>query len=362
MQTPRVTIIDFNHLAHRFLRGAKPLYISVLVDGEQKRLNTTIPAYSLKFITKVSNKGINPTCVCFDRPTPARKAYFSSLTQVQKDGTKTPMAYKDGRSSSGSDFFDGVKWTETILQESGVATLSKYNYEADDLIFTAVQYAKQHYPNYPIDVITGDGDLLPLVDEQVNVYMRSTLYTLSEEGSPELNKYVQVTKNNFKDAIKYITAFRDYDLPYNGTLLVKLLRGDSADNLKPIHKFTPTKMKKLLADLQEAGVDFGTLCRYGGNRKVWVNSLFPNDRRYWSDSEQPNLVPAYLDSAEIKHTIDVLKPYLEVDILKQILSRYRGMNLNNNLNGRPPYPITNFSTYEYTLLRSTAYQKLRISL
>lgn len=362
----RVIILDYNHLAHRYLKGARPLSIQVYANGTYQTLDTTIPAYSLKFIARLTDFGRNPTLICFDRPIKGRYEYFKTLTQKGKEaGTEEVIEYKAGRSSGSSALYTGIKWTETLLREGGVRVAAEPNYEADDLIFAAVQYAKRTYPDLPIDIITGDGDLIPLVDEQVNVYMRGK-YTIHVPGSPEHNKYIQVSKANFEEAIGYITAFKNYNVPYNATLLVKLLRGDSADNLKPIAKFTPTKMRKLFDDLREADVDFDKLCRYGKNQQIYVDPEDANNRDKWCTEPTQGRVLAHLDAPELKHMINVLKPYLDNEVLREMAARYRGMNLNNSFQGLPqgnrlPYPEIAFGTYNIAHLQVAA-NRLKINL
>lgn len=361
----RVVIVDYNHLAHRYLRGARPLSIKVFVNGDFVDYTTTIPAYSLKWLAGITKYGLNPSLIVMDRPVPSRREYFSKLKQRGKTaGTTEAIAYKDGRASAGQELYTGIRDTQKILINGGVSVAMVDNYEADDLILPAIEYAKKAYPGLPIDIITGDGDLIPLVDDQVNVYMRGK-YTLHEEGSPELMKYIQVTKNNWSEALSFITAFKDYDVPYNASLLVKLFRGDPSDNLKPITGFTPTKMRKLFEDLREADVDFDKLARYGRNREVWVKVDDPNNQELWRADQAPGYAVAYLDSAELKHMVDVLKPFVEREHLVEMVARYRGMNLNASFSGlnvnRRPHPEIPFGTYDITQLQESA-KSLKINI
>ena len=52
----RIVLVDYMHLAHRCSQ-AQPLSTSLMIDGELKTIDTTIPNYTIKNVFQYSNKG-----------------------------------------------------------------------------------------------------------------------------------------------------------------------------------------------------------------------------------------------------------------------------------------------------------------
>lgn len=298
----RVQIIDFNPLAYKYIHGAAPLSHQVrFPNGEVKEINTTIQNGVFKAINRWSKEGRFPTAVCFDAPTPTRKQFFQKT--VMGDSGET---YKGGRRSAGGPMLESMNITKEMLHKSGVSCYQINNYEADDLIFSVVQSSKLQYgPNVPIDVITNDQDLLPLVDDQVSVWIRSMKGTFAEDKDLEKAKYIQVTPRNYQEVIEDLSAFRGMYVPYNTILLYKILRGDPSDNIPGYKRaFPPRKVRAMLEAWEEEGIDLGNVFRYGRS-----DEYFPIIRE---------LIAPYCDGDE--------------ELLNNVMKNYWGMNLNANYN------------------------------
>ena len=115
-----------------------------------------------------------------------------------------------------------------------------------------VQRIKEEDTKTPIDIITNDSDLLPLVDEQVSVYIRGTRQ-FSEEGCPEHRLYFQVTPRTWDEYLSYASAYRGFKIPYNSMLLFKLIRGDKSDNIPVgVEGYGGVKFAKLVEEMEDA--------------------------------------------------------------------------------------------------------------
>lgn len=299
----RVIIVDFNPLVHTYLfGGAPPLTCTVTIDNVPTTIDTTIQTHTIKAIHRWSNRGRNPVAVCFDSPCPSRKYYFAK-NEVTPDGGV--VDYKGGRKSLPSKVFSAINMTALLLNQAGVCVYKLDNYESDDLIYACVQKAKQQYPNLPIDIITNDADMLPLVDDQVSVFLRTKKQPWAE--SKELIKphYIQVTPANFQEVVEDMTPYRNILVPYNTLLLAKLLRGDKSDNVPPKADWKPKMYKELITVLEEEAEDLSGLFRYGGE-------------------EQLNKI------------CTVLGKYVEDEDLEHIRKIYRGINLNGEFGGTNP--------------------------
>ena len=264
----RVIIIDFQHLAYKYAYGgATRLSTPIDINGVLTNVDTTIPAYTIKQIHRLSCGGYYPTVVCFDAQgsTKSRKAYllkYKNEHTGDADVVGTLSEYKEGRQSSDSRFYEGINMTMNLLHNGGVCVLKAESYEADDLVKAAVDKAKEQYPNLPIDIITGDQDMLPLVDEQVSVFITSKKTTWAESKDLEKRGYVQVTPRNYQEIVEGMSEFAKLTVPYNSSLLKKLLRGKKADKIDPFKGITPLKYNNIVSDIIGLGYDMDKLFRY----------------------------------------------------------------------------------------------------
>lgn len=327
----RVVVVDIAHLFYKYaFGGASSLSATLMVDGVPQVVDTTLPAYSLKQLHRWSLGGFNPLVVCFDAPggNRSRRAYFAQY--AQKVGGGQAVGYKESRSFQDDRFYQGVNITHNLLVQGGVCALRAENYESDDLIKATVDKAKEMYPHLPIDIITGDQDMLPLVDEQVSVFIMSKRMTWAEEKSLEKKGYVQITPNNMQSYVETLSEFKGLEMPYNTVLLKKLLRGKKADDIPGYPKFTPTKFNNLIASLQDECYDLSSLFRYGNPIKrvcyKGTGEEVPDDLIASTPREQMML--KFEDPVELTQMCDVLSRFLDEEIIEHVKYIYRGVNLN----------------------------------
>lgn len=338
MNNKRVIIVDFNHMAFNFywMQQRTGLSCTVIENGQPVEKKTGIANGSIKNIHRWSKGGVYPTAVCFDRAVPARKAFFANAFPDMKLGTDAE--YKGGREKMPEDMFEGITDSEHILRRAGVSVFSQPGYEADDLIYACVKRAKVKYPNLPIDIITNDADLLPLVDEQVSVFLRSKVATYAVSKDIEKNHYVQVTPENFQERVEALSAFKGFSMPYNSVLLYKLLRGDSSDGYKRKDisaLYSPKKYNAMIEQMLEDGVDFAHIFRYGDPQytimyrdtgEVFRGTL----KEALASPDRNRLYQKIQNSKEIDIIKDLLKKYSPIsdEQLDHVEKVYWGMNLN----------------------------------
>ena len=331
-----VNIIDFNHMAYNVAYGATSLTTTLVVDGEPQVVDTTIPALTIKTIHRWANRGLNPTAVCFDTKGSGtfRHNYFK---EVSKGVCGETIDYKNSRTSAGDKFFTGVNLTANFLHEGGVSCYKNPGYEADDLVKACVDRAKELYPTLPIHVITGDADLLPLVDDQVSVFLRSRKYTYAVTPEFEKNKYVQITPENYSRYVEDISAFRQSKLlvPYNTVLLAKMLRGDSSDKIPGKADWKPKMYNTLIEFLIRDGIDIGNLFRYGNPTETlcYRDTGMPIPYDMLNSVPRENQMIHYGDPVELTNMLEVLSHYVEPEDLEYIRFKYLGMNLNGAITG-----------------------------
>lgn len=332
----RVQIIDVSHLFYKFAYGGGPdLSTTLLIDGVPTLVKTKVPTLVIKAIHRWSKGGIYPTVVCFDSlgSNKSRKAYFKQGNMLGATGE----VYKGSRTSQGSMFYDDINLTKNLLAQGGVGILMAEKYEADDLIKAAVDKAKVMYPDLPIDIITGDQDFLPLVDDQVSVFLSSTKYTWAAEKSIEKNHYVQITPSNYQSYIENLTEFKTLKMPYNTVLLKKLLRGKKADDIPAYPKFTPTMYNKLVTQMEEDGVDLAGVFRYGAPTSKIINKYTGEEIPVDKINELPRdlLMEQFSRPAQLDLILATLGKYLDEDKLRHVEFIYNGINLNGAFTDLP---------------------------
>lgn len=344
MVSKRVVIVDFNHMVHTYFHSGHRLSVRVNQGGIIMDKDTTIQNGCIKNIHRWSNGGVNPTAVCFDRPVPARKNYWQTkFAEMQMGSDKE---YKGGRERMPDAMFQGASDCEMLLRQAGVSCYAVPNYEADDLVYACVKRAKEKYPGMPIDVITNDADLLPLVDDTVSVFIRSKKGTWAENKSIEKLHYIQVTPSNYQSVVEDMSAYKGFYIPYNTLLLHKLLRGDSSDQFKrpDISKmFPPKKYNAFIQRMVDDNINISEVFRYGDPRfeiynsvtgKVWAGTK----EEALASPEKPNLKQRVIMSEELECILEALRLYTDLseEQLDAISGVYTGMNLNQVYVGKEP--------------------------
>lgn len=266
----RVLIVDYNHLAHTYMHTMAGR-LTTTVNGEV--VDTTITAMTVKRIFEWSGYGSHPTAICLDSPCPSRKAIHNRFfgTGSGEDG------YKGDRAGMRSSFYDAI--SQFVQFTNGHISLFKQQgYEADDLILACVENARKNYPDHHIDIVTNDTDLLPLVSDDTSVFLRSMKGTWAESEALKKTKYMQFTPQNFTESVKMRSDYKDYDIPYNSILLLKLLRGDNSDNIPgDLRAFPPRMVKKLFLDMDPS--DAASVFRFGNLSSVmeYVKTFVEDD-------------------------------------------------------------------------------------
>lgn len=365
----RIVIVDFNHMAHTYFHTKFRLSVRKQVGGTVIEKDTTVQSGVLKCINRWSDGGRNIMVVCFDRPVPARKAYFmDKFSDPEADVETRQGAYKGGRPAMPDMLYKAMQDCQSILEKAGCTCLFEHNYEADDLVMATIVKAKKEFPGVPIDVITNDADLVPLVDDVVSVFLRSRVTTYAETKALEKAHYVQITPRNYQEVLEGLSSFKDFLVPYNTVLLHKLLRGDSADNIQGIKRlFPPRKYNEMIQGMLSEE-DLGEAFRYQPVVRRLVNIetgeelpgqenarneedlyalvrlMTPEDRKKYAI--KPMGVPELERLCELVKKYAILKEG-QFEIVEEHLKKlYYGMNLNQMYTSkekalrRSPYCLT----------------------
>lgn len=335
----RVRIVDYAHMAWSYAHGnATPLSCMLEVNGVKQMVDTTIPAYTIKALHRYAKEGTYPLVVCFDSRgcSACRKVYFSKIFGVDEklDG----KGYKARREVPDGKFFDGINMTMEFLHKAGITVLRGEHYEADDLIKASVDAAKRMYPELPIDIITGDHDLVPLVDEQVSVFLRSVKTTWAESKDIEIPHYVQITPANYREHLESLSCYKTskLNIPYNTVLLAKLLRGDKSDEVPGKADWKP-KMYNQLVEILMQNDDISNLFVYDSPTRtvVYKDTLQPVPTDLIPSTPRDKMSVIFGEPPALTRICEVLGKYCEPEDLIHVRNIYNGINLNGAFTGLP---------------------------
>lgn len=137
--------------------------------------------------------------------------------------------YKAGRSKPADDFYAQLPILREMLGAFNWPLYELDQYEADDIMGTFAAQAKED--GIETCLITGDYDMLQLIDDNTNVYITRT-------GSTDLVQYDDAAFEA-KYGVK-VAQFIDY----------KALVGDSSDNIPGVPRIGPKAAEKLLNSYQ----------------------------------------------------------------------------------------------------------------
>lgn len=367
----RVIIIDFMHLAYSYAFGGANSETRVLrMNGVPTQVDITILKGAINTINKWSNNGEYPLVVCFDTTStePSRKKYFESLGEYTKSGKL--VGYGKKLSNYRGKLQEGVNICQNVLSNVGICCLRSDKYEAEDLVMASVVKAKELYPDMPIDIITGNQDLMALVDNQVSVFIRSKNMTWAESKELEKKHYVQVTPANFESYISSLSEFKNLYIPYNSLVLKKLLRGKKADNLPPLAGMTPSRYNSIINAIYNEFGDSERVFSYGiPECKVYYKGTEKEVPKHLIETTPKEfMVEVYEKPKELKVILEVLQKYLTEDELNIVERTYQGINLNGAYttigvyNRRPAKLVQDIKGYDFVALQKMLSDYFRISV
>ena len=206
----RLVIIDGNAVLHRAYHALPPLTTR---SGEIG--NAVYGFISMLYRVKVELKPDYLT-ICFDRPKPTfRQAIF--------------VGYQAKRPKMDEELAGQIEKVHEVVSAMKIPIYEIDGYEADDVIGTLVCKVKSQKSKVKTVIVTGDRDLMQLVNGDVELYMPT-------KGISEAKLYGEKEVEE-KFGVK-TRQFIDY----------KALIGDSSDNYCGVSGIGPKTASKLLVE------------------------------------------------------------------------------------------------------------------
>lgn len=206
----KLVLIDGHAILHRAYHALPPLTTS---KGE---LVNAVFGFSSILLKVIQDLKPDYLAVCFDLPTPTFR-------------NKLYEGYQAKRPKIDEELKSQIGLIRKVVVEMGMPIYEKDGYEADDVIGTIAKKADAD----EVIIVTGDRDLLQLIDKKIKAYM--PIKGLSESklyGEKEVEEKFGIKPEQMID--------------------YKALIGDPSDNYLGINGVGPKTAAKLIAD-------FGTL-------------------------------------------------------------------------------------------------------
>jgi len=206
-----LVIIDGHAIAHRAYHSIPPLSL----NGEP--VNAIYGFYSM-ILSSIDQLKPDYLLVCLDSPGPNfRNTEF--------------LGYRAKRKPSDRALVSQLPKLPETLKQSGIPAIAMGGFEADDLIATLAKKAQHKKFIQKITIITGDKDLMQLVNQKVSLFVpiRGLSETKNYDPSAVLEK-LGVTPSQIVD--------------------LKALMGDMSDNYPGVAGIGPKTAIELLAKYQ----------------------------------------------------------------------------------------------------------------
>lgn len=259
MAMDRLVIFDGNAIMHRAYHALPPLNAR---NGEPVNAVYGLVSMLLKVV-----QDVEPTHIvfAFDRPEPTfRKKILAS--------------YQSQRPDMEEELSSQFKLAHDVVRAFGIPVYDKAGFEADDVIGSIAKKVKDKEINTL--VVTGDRDMLQLVDEKSGTFLYMPLKGLS-------------------DAIKFGAKETSERLgvPPEQVIDYKALVGDASDNYKGVPGIGPKTATQLLKD-------FGTLDNIYANINKLPEKLKEKLETYKDSAYQSQLLAKIVTDVDIDFDLE----------------------------------------------------------
>lgn len=203
---PKVVLIDALSLIHRAFYALPPMNTS---KGEP---TNAVLGFANMLLALMEEEQPAYVAVAFDRSGPT----FRDELYDEYKANRPPMP---------DDLRPQITYTESFLQAMNVPVYGEAGFEADDIIGTLTRQAVEK--NMDVVIVTGDRDLLQLVDENVHVL---------------------ITRRGIRDMERMDPAAVEERLGVGPALVTDLkgLMGDNSDNIPGVPRVGPKTALRLL--------------------------------------------------------------------------------------------------------------------
>ncbi len=154
MENKKLIILDGNAIIHRAYHALPPL------TSKNGELTNAVYGFLLVFFKAIKDFKPNYVVATFDLPGPNFRHIKYKL-------------YKANRQKAPDELYEQIPKVKEILKKFNIKIFEKQGFEADDIIGTISKTAgkKQIYPKIETIIVSGDADVLQLVDKNTKAYL-----------------------------------------------------------------------------------------------------------------------------------------------------------------------------------------------
>lgn len=206
----RLIVIDGNAILHRAYHALPPL------TNKKGEPTNALYGFSSMLLRVIADLHPEYLVVTFDTPEPTFRNKLYKDYQAKRPETEDNLISQIGK-------------VHQLVEDLGIVSFALPGFEADDVIGTLSEQAKEH--DLETIIVTGDRDMLQLVDEKTKIYM--PVKGLSESkmyGTREVEEKYRLLPSQITD--------------------LKALTGDSADNYPGVTGIGPKTAAFLLQNFQ----------------------------------------------------------------------------------------------------------------
>lgn len=282
----KILLVDGHSIANRAFFGLPPMSYNGIPTG------AILGFFNILFRT-IDDEKPDQLAIAFD----LNKPTFRHKMFEDYKGTRSPML---------PELREQIPRIRKMLEEAGCAIVTKEGYEADDVLGTL---AKKHGADGDsVVILSGDRDLLQLVDDQVTVRLPKT-----KKNGSEVEIY---RPEDVQEA---------YGVTPDGFLQMKALMGDASDNIPGIPSIgekTAAKIVQTYGTLEEAiaNADQVKPPRAGRNLKEFADQGRLSLKLATIETHVPDLADTQPILPQTFHT-EAFKESLKQYGLSQLLKR-----------------------------------------
>lgn len=204
----KFVLIDGNAILHRAYHALPPL------TNKKGEVANAVYGFSSMLLKVLSDLKPDYLAVAFDRAAPNFRQQLYAGYQAQRPKTA-------------DDFVPQIAMVHDVLEKMGIAVFELDGYEADDIIGTLARQAVKGKLEVGIIIVSGDRDMLQLVNSRVSVYA----------------PIIGLTKTVLFDEQK---VEKKYGLKPEQVIDYKALVGDASDNYPGVMGIGPKTASELL--------------------------------------------------------------------------------------------------------------------
>lgn len=213
----KILLVDGHSIANRAFYG-----LPLLTNTKGLHTNAVLGFFNILFRT-IDDVKPDAVGIAFDLKTPTfRHEMYPE--------------YKGNRAGFPDELREQIPYVQDLLKEAGLTLLTKEGFEADDVLGTI---SKKHVAEGDeVMILSGDRDLLQLVDDRITLLIPKT-----KKGGSETEVYHTAE------------VMEKYGVGPAGYLVMKSLMGDSSDNIPGVPSIgekTASKIVSTYGDLENA--------------------------------------------------------------------------------------------------------------